>query len=93
MTDDNPSQYPTRKPHGDDAIELQLDSEFAEPGSDPTRGHQSQLPQSTSSDSDHWRFSEGDVIAERFTVTQRLGRGGMGEVYAVVDQLKTSLVL
>ncbi|WP_417380105.1 SUMF1/EgtB/PvdO family nonheme iron enzyme [Gimesia sp.] len=88
MTDDNPSQYPTRKPLREGAVESQLNSEFAEPGSDPTRGHQSQLPQSTSSDRDHWRFSEGDMIAERFTVTGKLGRGGMGEVYAVIDQLK-----
>ncbi|WP_417380102.1 bifunctional serine/threonine-protein kinase/formylglycine-generating enzyme family protein [Gimesia sp.] len=88
MPDYNPSQYPTRKPREEAAAEPRLNSEFAEPGSDPTRGPKSQLPPPTPNSGDHWRFSEGDMIAERFTVTQRLGRGGMGEVYAVVDQLK-----
>ncbi|WP_417380114.1 SUMF1/EgtB/PvdO family nonheme iron enzyme [Gimesia sp.] len=88
MSDYNPSQYPTRKPHGKNAAEPLINSEFAEPGSDPTRGSQSKVIQSASSNGDHWRFSEGDVVTERFTVTERLGRGGMGEVYAVVDQLR-----
>ena len=34
---------------------------------------------------DGWLFREADIIADRFKVRNRLGRGGMGEVYEVED--------
>jgi TolB-like protein len=52
----------------------------------PSRGQPAGVPENADS------FAIGDLVAGRYTITRFLGRGGMGEVFAVEDRVLGTMV-
>ncbi|WP_417380099.1 bifunctional serine/threonine-protein kinase/formylglycine-generating enzyme family protein [Gimesia sp.] len=66
-------------------------SSIFEYGRDPTHINQAHDFETTLSDDEDWRFLKGEIIDKRYEIKKPIGRGGMGEVYAVYDQKENDL--